>query len=74
MGVHEEGAQLHGTEETRRCREVEGRVLHSTSRTLFCDWGERGLSACLQPTSRFLWAVLGALLLRKGVVPWLEVW
>lgn len=53
---------------------MEGRVLHSTSRTLFCDWGERGLSACLQPTSRFLWAVLGALLLRKGVVPWLEVW
>ena len=40
----------------------------------FRDWGERGLSACLQPTSRFLWAVLGALLLRKGVVLWLEVW
>lgn len=74
MGVLERGHR--SMEQTRKGGAEKWEDLRSTalSRTLFCDSGERVGAECLPPAHmRFpvVQAVLGALLLRKGVVWWL---
>lgn len=74
MGVLERGHR--SMEQTRKGGAEKWEDLRSTalSRTLFCDSGERVGAERLPPAHmRFpvVQAVLGALLLRKGVVWWL---